>query len=107
MVIEGGEGTHARLLTLWISQRGKGSTSRVEFGGVNAPIQGNACNLGRAIAREIEEIMLKMSRFIGIPNLLVVGKAPTPNESSSKEEEHTVGGMLMWEEAIGLLIMTN
>ena len=51
--------------------------------------------------------MLEMSRFIGITNLLIVGEAPTPNESSSKEKEHIVGGMSMWEEAIRLLIMTR
>lgn len=51
--------------------------------------------------------MLETLRFIGITNLLIVGEASTPNESSSKEEEHIVGGMSIWEEAIRLLIVTR
>lgn len=77
----------------------------MEFEGGNAPVseEGNTHDLGGAIMHKIvEEIMLETSRFIKTP-ASAVDKAPTLKESSSKEEEHIVEGMLMWEEAIGLL----
>lgn len=83
----------------------EGFTSLVEFEGGNAPVseKGNTHDLGGAITHKImEENMLETSRFIKTP-VSAVDEAPTLKESSSKEKEHTVKGMLMWEEAIGLL----